>query len=175
MINVFLPKENPDSQPAAKKLPRTILSFYPELSQSMLQQKSWRVCEKELKVTDAEAKYLVQCTHLRAQSTAWFEHRNGCLTTSHFGAICRISVDKPVQSLVTQLLKWNLIPKCAALTWSIENKSKARLEYEEVMRQHIHHLSGEHWSTYQFRVPTSRCLTRWAHKLYLLWRWDTGD
>ena len=123
---VFLPKENPDSQPAAKKLPRTIMSFYhpryQKLSQSMLRHESQCIFEKELKVTDAEAKCLVQCTCLQAQSATWFKHRKSCLTASRCGAICHISVDKPAQSLVTQLLQQNylerVLPLCGELRMS---------------------------------------------------------
>ena len=149
VLSVFLPKENPDCQPTTKKLPRTIMSLYhpryQKLSPSMLAQESQRVFEKELKVTNAEAMYLTQCTRLQAQSTVWFEHRKGRLTASRFGAICRTSVDKPAKSLVVQLLQRKSTAKCAALTWGIEKESKARLEYEGVMK--ISHTSFKVEST----------------------------
>ena len=85
------------------------------------------------KVTNAEATYVMQCICLQAQSTVWFEHRKGRLTTSQFGAIRRTSVHKSAKSLVVQLLQRKLTAKSAALTWEIE-ESKARLEYEGVLK-----------------------------------------
>ena len=111
----------------------------------MLAQESQRVFEKELKVTNAEAMYLTQCTRLQVQSMVWFEHRKGRLTASRFGAICHTSVDKPAKSLVVQLLQRKLTAKGAALTWGIEKESKARLEYEGVMK--ISHTSFKVEST----------------------------
>ena len=90
--------------------------------------------EKELKVTDDESKYLIQCTHLQAQSMTWLEHRKGRLTASRFGAICRTSGDKPAKSLVKQLLQRDSTAKSAALSRGVENESKARLKYEKVMK-----------------------------------------
>ena len=87
------------------------------------------------KVTNAEATYVMQCIRLQAQSTVWFEHRKGRLTTSRFGAIRRTSVDKSAKSLVVQLLQRKLTAKSAALTCEIE-ESKDRLGYEGVMKPH---------------------------------------
>lgn len=64
----------------------------------------------------------------------WFEHRKGRLTASQFGAICRTSGDKPAKSLVKQLLQRDSTAKSAALSWGVENESKARLKYEKVMK-----------------------------------------
>ena len=129
VINVFFPKQTQDSRSATKELPRTITSLYhpryKKLSTSMLLRESQRVFDKELVVTDAESKYLMQCTRLQSQSSQWFEHRKGRLTASRFGAICCTFLDKPSQSLVTQLLQQSQSSKCAALSWGTENESEA--------------------------------------------------
>ena len=112
---INFPNQNQDDQPTSKKLPPTIMSFYhpcyQKLTHSTLQRESQRMFEKELKVMEAEAKYLMQ-----SQSAIWFEHRKGCLTALRFRAIYDTSIDKPSQWLITQLLQRSPPPKCVALT-----------------------------------------------------------
>lgn len=78
-------------------------------------------------MTDEEGEYLAHSTRLQTQSHLWFEHRKGRLTASTFGAVCRTSVDKPSQSLVSKILQQCPPPKSDAGT---DNESKARAAYE---------------------------------------------
>ena len=122
----------------AKKLPRTIMSYYDprycQMSQRMLEQESRRILKEELTVTKAEAEYLLKCTKLQSQSSTWFEHRKGRLTASSFRAICHTSCEKPSKSLIARILQLTPPPKSAALTWGIRNEPKARKAYEFVMK-----------------------------------------
>ena len=136
IVSVFFENEGQVSRPSAKALPRTITSYYHPryctLSPDILQQEIMRVFE-QIQVTDAEAQYLAQCTSLQAQSSTWFEHKKGSLTSSHFRAICHTSHDKPSHSLINQILHSSPTPKVASLTWGIEHESVARKQYEASM------------------------------------------
>ena len=84
-------------------------------------------------VTEDESQYLAKCTRLQAQSSIWFEHRKARLTASRFRAICHTSVEKPAESLVKQILQKAPLPKCAPLTWGMENEVNARNQYKKMM------------------------------------------
>ena len=51
----------------------------------------------EIKVPSVE--YLAESTELQAHSLIWFEHREGRITASQFGAVCRSSIQTPSSSL----------------------------------------------------------------------------
>ena len=137
VLDVFFRRDNQDSRAALKKLPRTITSFYHpkyrQLTSASMHQESASVF-KELKITVEEAKYLVECTRLQSQSQTWFEHRKGRLTASRFRSICHTSIDRPSQSLVKQVLQLGPPPRSAAITWGLENESKAKQQYRVKMR-----------------------------------------
>ena len=138
VTSAYFLRQRQDDRPGTKKLPRTISSYYHpkycHLSHNQLERESLSVF-KEMKVTEDESQYLAKCTQLQAQSSLWFEHRKARLTASRFRAICHTRVEKPAESLVKQILQKAPLPKCASLSWGVENEVKARQQYKKMMSQ----------------------------------------
>ena len=75
---------------------------------------------------------MAESSKLQSQSSVWWEHRKGCLTTSKFSAICRTKIEKPSESLISDILSSKKSPKVPALSWGIDNENTAREAYKEI-------------------------------------------
>ena len=69
-------------------------------------------------------------THLQSKSLVWIECRKGKITASVFGAVCRMSLSNPSQSLINSILQVSTPPLTASIQWGIENEERARSEYK---------------------------------------------
>lgn len=102
-----------------RSLPRMMVSYYnskyKDYTQEELRKECTRVFSEELKITTEESEYLAECTRLQSQSSVWWEHRQGRLTSSKFFAICRTSTSKPAKSLDQSIMSLQSSPKSAPL------------------------------------------------------------
>ena len=113
----FMPiRQSTTQSPVVCSLPRTISSYYHPKYQKYTHKQQSEECDRifkyDLKITEEEAKYLAETSQLQSQSSVWWEHKRGHLTSSKFLAICRTSVVSLLNHwlmeycIVKQLLKY---------------------------------------------------------------------
>ena len=84
-----------------------------------------------MNVSNEQAVYLEESTHLQAQSVLWFKQRAGHITASMFRKVTRTSVDKPSRFLVKSLMQESKFDsmKVPALNWGLTNEEVACEDY----------------------------------------------
>lgn len=92
-----------------------------------------RAVLEHLAFSTEEAEYLAKCTVLQSKSILWFEHRKGRITSSIFGAVSRMSLEKPSRSLLDRILQVKPMPNVPALEWGRKNEEVARKAYVEMV------------------------------------------
>lgn len=118
-------------------LPPTIMSLgrakYADFTDDELASECERVFE-EMSVSVEESEFLFRATTKQSKSLLWYEYKKGRLTASHFGNICRTSVESPSKSVINQILQENKISEVPAMKWGIKNENVARTAYVELMK-----------------------------------------
>ena len=117
ILMAFMPKRPAPmkSTVTVRSLPSPLSSYYHPKYQAYTNEQLLNECERifkhELKLTEEESKYLAASSKLQSQSSVWWNHKIGRLTSSKFFAVCRTSISKPAASLVNNILFKKLSPK----------------------------------------------------------------
>ena len=121
-----------------RSLPPALSSLYQphykNLSPNDLEIECQQIFE-ELSVTPSESNYLFQATKLQSQSSVWHQYREGSLTASLFGDICKTSITNPSKSLIQSILERKDLSKMPAVKWGIDHESEARDAYITAMQE----------------------------------------
>ena len=116
----------------ARQLPPTMSSLchprYKTKSDEELYNESEHMLEM-IKFSEEDAEYLAEATKMQSESLIWFEHRKGRITASHFGAVCKTSVQNPSKTLIEAILQKKTMPKIPALEWGKSKEDTARKAY----------------------------------------------